>query len=276
MSRLIACGFALLFAGLAAAPDPVKPDFESPRPIEAHDSLFLEELTWMEIRDAQKAGKTTIIVATGGMEQNGPYLAAGKHNYVLKGATAAIAHKLGNALIAPIIAFVPEGDIDPPSLHMHYPGSISLREDTYRALLTDICDSLRVTGFKEIVLIGDSGGNQQGMDEVAQALNAKWGGKPARVHYIREFYNYDKLGPWLEEQGIKQTPEGYHDDFGMTAMIISVDPLAVRAPQRIKAGKFTINGVNLAPMEQTIAWGKKIIDYRANVAVTAIRAAIEK
>ncbi len=110
---------------------------------------------------------------------------------------------------------------------MKYPGTISLTEETYRRLLTDICSSLAVHGFKHIVLIGDSGGNQDGMKDVAAQLNAKWQGK-TRVHFIPEYYDYGGLTKWLEEQGIKQTPEGLHDDFAMTAMMMSVDPQSVR------------------------------------------------
>ena len=129
----------------------------------------------MEVRDALKAGKTTVIVPTGGVEQNGPYLATGKHDYILRATTEAIARKLGNALVAPIVAFVPEGDIDPPTGHMKYPGTISLTEDTYERLLTDICACFRTHGFEHIVLIGDSGGNQKGMKAVAARLNAQVG-----------------------------------------------------------------------------------------------------
>src|SRR6185295_11228570 len=115
MSR-IAFSLTLLLGGwLAALPDPIRPDPNSPRPIAAVDSVFIEDLTWMEVRDALKAGKDTVIVATGGVEQNGPYLVTGKHNVVLRGTTEAIARKLGNTLVAPIVQFVPEGDIDPPS-----------------------------------------------------------------------------------------------------------------------------------------------------------------
>ena len=126
-----------------AAADPVSPDPNSPDPIEALDSVFIEELTWMEVRDAMKAGKTTILIPTGGVEQNGPYLATGKHNYILRATTESIARKLGNALVAPIVPFVPEGTIEPASLHMKYPGTISLTEETYRRLLVDICASFR-------------------------------------------------------------------------------------------------------------------------------------
>src|SRR6185312_16073425 len=159
---------------LAAVPDPVKPDPNSPRPIAAVDSVFIEDLTWMEIRDALKAGADTVIVPTGGVEQNGPYLVTGKHNVVLRGTTEAIAKKLGKTLVAPIVPFVPEGDIDPPTQHMLYPGTISVTESTFQALLSDICSSLKTHGFQRIILIGDSGGNQAGMKAVAAALSNKW------------------------------------------------------------------------------------------------------
>src|SRR5262245_30022373 len=116
----VACTLATIFVIAQSAPAQYpKPD--APRPIDAVDSVWIEELTWMEVRDAIKAGKTTVIVPTGGVEQNGPYLATGKHNYVLKATGEAIARKLGNALVAPIVPFVPEGDIDPPTSHMKYP-----------------------------------------------------------------------------------------------------------------------------------------------------------
>lgn len=275
MQRTTTLLVILLAAGiLAAQPKALNPDPNTPRPIEALDSVFLEELTWMEVRDAIKAGKTTAIVATGGVEQNGPYLATGKHNVILRAATEAIARKLGNALVAPIVAFVPEGDIDPPTSHMKYPGSISLTEETYQRLLTDICASLRANGFTDIVLIGDSGGNQKGMKEVAERLNAKWKGGKARAHFVAEFYDYGAVAKWLQQQGIKQTDEGLHDDFAMTAQMMAVDPTTVRMKQRLATGKFTINGVELAPAAKTIEWGKRIIDFRGEATAKAIRQTI--
>ncbi len=267
---------AVLSLWMAAAPDPVNPDPNSPRPIEAVDSLFIEELTWMEIRDAMKEGKTTVIIPTGGVEQNGPYLATGKHNYILRATSEAIARKLGNALVAPIVAFVPEGNIEPAGSHMKYPGTISLTEDTFRRLLVDICASFRAHGFTNIILIGDSGGNQEGMKNVATALNASWAGGKTKVHFIPEYYDYDGVDKWLATQGIQQTSEGYHDDFAITAQMMVVDPATVRMKQRIAAGKFRINGVDLAPAEKTIEWGRKIVDYRATQTVTAIRKSIAK
>src|SRR5262245_60580439 len=101
MSRTCCLLVVLGAAGiLTAAPSALTPDPNGRRPIDGVDSVFVEELTWMEVRDAMRAGKTTVVVPTGGVEQNGPYLATGKHNYVLRATTEAIARKLGNALVA--------------------------------------------------------------------------------------------------------------------------------------------------------------------------------
>lgn len=254
------------------------PDVNMPRPIAAVDSVFLEELTWLEVRDALRAGKTTAIIATGGVEQNGPYLITGKHNYVLRATTEAIARKLGNALVAPIVAFVPEGNIDPASGHMRYPGTISVRAQTFERLLTDIAESLRVHGFRDIILIGDSGGNQQGMAHVAKALDAKWRQHGTRIYFVPQYYREwtNPQGPQrlLETQGIHQIPEGLHDDFIVSAVLMSVDPQLVRMRQRVQAGKFSINGVSLAPPERSIALGQQLVDHVADVTVAAIRKAI--
>ena len=259
------------WAGFAWADEPA---LDAPRPIEAVDTIFMEEMTWMEIRDAIAGGKTTVVVATGGVEQNGPYVATGKHNYILRATTQAIARRLGNAVVAPVVAFVPEGNIDPPSEHMRYPGTISVSEATFEALLTDICASLRAHGFKDIVLLGDSGGNQAGMKSVAEKLGERWSKSGPRVHYIAEYYDYAEVAEWLEKEGIHQVPEGFHDDFAITALLMTVDPNLVRMKERGAAGKFSINGVELAPAPKTIEWGRRIIDFRANATVRAIERAI--
>ncbi len=257
----------------------MSPDPNMPRPIDARDSVFIEELTWLEVRDALRAGKDTVLIATGGVEQNGPYLAAGKHNYVLRATTEAIARKLGNTLIAPIVAFVPEGQISPPTGHMQYPATISLRAETFKALLTDIAASLQVHGFRRLILIGDSGGNQQGMKEVAAELSAKWPASKTIVRFIPDyydFYNDGALSKWLATQGIHEVDEGHHDNVAITAMVMAVDPDAARMRERRAKGKFSINGVNLDPVERTIALGKKAIAYRADVTVQAIRKALPR
>jgi creatinine amidohydrolase/Fe(II)-dependent formamide hydrolase-like protein len=264
----------MVFAAPLAAQAP-----DAPRPIDALESVWIEELTWMEVRDQIAAGRTTVIIATGGIEPNGPYLATGKHNYVLRGTCEAIARKLGNALCAPIVAFVPEGRIDPPSGHMRSPGTISLREDTYRALLDDIASSLKVHGFRSIIFIGDSGGNQNGMAAVATSLNERWAGAGATAYFVREYYapGYADLDTWMGDSlGIRETEQdGYHDQYSITAQMMVADPVTVRYDQRVRAGLAKINGVTIAPREKTIEIGRRLIDFRADYTVRAIRAAMQ-
>ena len=250
------------------------------RPISAGNSYWLEELTSMEIRDAIASGTTTIIVPTGGIEENGPYLSIGKHNLILEASCPAIAEALGNALCAPVVKFVPEGDIDPPSGAMRFPGSIGLSAETYEALLTDIASSLRQAGFLDIVMIGDSGGNQLGMANVANTLGHRWHGGATRIHFIREFYDPG----WLEteqfterELGVAQTSDdGFHDDIWVTAMMTVTDPEQVRYQQRIEAGLASINGVAITPLIETIQLGQKMIQFRAQYTAEAIRRAVSK
>src|SRR4030095_3482963 len=95
----------IVLSGYCLIPGSLAQELQAPRPIAALDSVFLEELTWMEVRDAMQAGKTTVIVGTGGIEPNGPYVALGKHNYVLQATTEAIARPLGNALGGRLLKF---------------------------------------------------------------------------------------------------------------------------------------------------------------------------
>jgi creatinine amidohydrolase len=257
-----------------SSPAAASPDPEMARPIAAVDSVFIEDMTWLEVRDALRAGKTTAIVATGGVEQNGPYLVTGKHDVILRATTEAIARRLADTLVAPIIPFVPEGDIDPPTGMMRYPGTISLTAATYKALLTDVVSSLRAHGFRHIVLIGDSGGNQTGLKEVAADLDARWAGGKTRVFFIPEYYDYPGLGKWVEEQGIQEVDEGIHHDYGITTMMMTVDPKSVRLEERAARGKAAVNGVSLLPVEKTVAFGRRAVDFRAERTVEAIRKAI--
>ncbi len=258
-------------AGSVAAAQSPEPD--KPRPIPIRDSVFIEDLTWMEVRDLIAAGKTTALVASGGVEQNGPYLATGKHNVLLRGATEAIARDLGDALVAPILKLVPEGDFDPPTGHMRYPGTVGLSEETFRAVLRDVARSLRASGFQHVIFLGDSGGNQAGMAAVAEEMHAEFGGAPG-VHFIPEFYDVMGLRTWLNENGIEEEPEGVHDEFAMSSMMAAVDPNSIRTAERRKAGLFRINGVDLDPLDETVAWGLRLFRYRSSVTVPAIRAAI--
>lgn len=269
---------SVLFLGPLAHAVGAQDHRHEPRPIAAVDNVWIEDLTWMEVRDQIDSGTTTAIIPTGGIEQNGPYLTTGKHNVIMRGACESIARKLGNALCAPVVKFVPEGDIDPPSGHMLFPGTISLTEETYRLLLEEIGASLLVHGFTDVIFIGDSGGNQAGMAAVAEVLTELWAGRGGRAHYVQEFYRpgYNEADRFVaEELGLREThSDGYHDDPTVTLLMMAVDPTTVRFEQRLEAGLASINGVELTPLADRVEAGRRLNEFRADLTVEAIRRAI--
>jgi creatinine amidohydrolase/Fe(II)-dependent formamide hydrolase-like protein len=247
---------------------------DAANPIRTPNTVWMEEMTWMDVRDAMAAGKTTVIIPTGGLEPNGPWLALGKHNYVLQANCEAIARKLGNALCAPVIKLVPEGAIDPPSGHMTTRGTLSLRQETFRAVLTDVVQSLKMHGFKNIILIGDSGGNQRGQRAVADSLTTIWKGDPVVAH-VEEYYDYAGVAKYMESHGIVDgQAENLHDDPVITLNMFITDPRTVRYAERVKAGKASINGVSIADSAKSAALAKTIVAYRAETTVEAINRAI--
>ena len=259
----------------AAAKQAYERELAVPRPIPARDSVWIEELTKFEVRDAIKGGKTTALVIAGSTEDNGPYTSTGKHQYAIRLVGEAIARKLGNALIAPI---VPIEAGNPDNKYLSW-GTFFFTPETYQAILRDMATSLKSHGFTHIVLLGDSGGNTAGLRAVAQDLSAKWGNETRIVH-VPEYYNWtgqNSVRTFVNSTlGVTENPsaDGFHDEYGLTAVMMLSDPRIVRYDERVKAGKATINGISIEPKEKTIDMGKKIVEFRANAAVEAIKKAI--
>ncbi len=247
---------------------------DTPNPLPTANTVWLEEMTWMDVRDALAAGKTTAIISTGGIEPNGPWLVTGKHNYVLRANCEAIARELGNAICTPIIKLVPEGSIEPQSGHMTSPGTLSLRQETFEAMLTDVAHSLRMHGFQNIIFIGDSGGNQGGQRAVAETLNAEWGASPVVAH-VQEYYDYGSVARYMEGHGlVSGEGDNLHDDPVITLNMMITDPSSVRYDERSAAGLASINGVSLADRVKSLEWARQIVDFRAWSTAAAIKEAI--
>lgn len=238
------------------------------------DTVFIEKLTWEEVRDAIAAGKTTIIVPTGGTEQNGPHMALGKHNVRIAANAENMARRLGNALVAPVVAYTPEGGIDPPTGHMRFPGTISIPDPVFRQVLEYIARSLKQHGFRDVVFIGDSGPNQAGQIAVAATLNAEWAGGNTRVHAIPGYYRSDPEGDAaiMMARGIKREQIGNHADPRDTSQMMAVDPTMVRNSKIVAAdGK---NGIQGDPRGSTAEIGRALIDKNMARTVDLIRQSI--
>jgi len=248
-------------------------------PMDTLDTVWIEEMTDPEVRAAISGGKTTGIILTGGVESNGPHLASGKHNYVLSQTGEAIARRLGNALVAPVVTLEP-GQVGRPVGG----GWVSLSQETYRAVLIDMGDSMRGMGFKNILYLGDSGSNTGGMQTAANALNDKYKGEPARFYHIPEYYDYRSVQQYIQQE--LKIPEqirlgasngwsdGIHEEYAIAALMALKDPTTIRFYQRVKAGRAIINGVELFPLWKTNENGRKFLEVRTKLTVAGIQKAM--
>ncbi|HZA95999.1 MAG TPA: creatininase family protein [Burkholderiaceae bacterium] len=248
----------------------ITPAFAQAPSLPQPGSVFLEELTWIEVRDAVAAGKTTIIIPTGGTEQNGPHIVLGKHNYLVKYKTGEIARQLGNALVAPVVAYVPEGDVDPPTGHMRYAGTITTPQDVFAKVLEYAARSFKQHGFVDIVLIGDSGGNQEGQRIVAAALNKEWAATPVRVHHITAYYP-GRGDDWVVSQGVSAEEVGTHAGTHDTASLMYINPSMLRFDKFVigKAGDGQGHVGN--PAKATALFGRRILEMQVEDATRQIR-----
>jgi len=195
-------------------------------------SVLLEQLSSSELRERIAAGSTTIIIPVGGTEQSGPYLALGKHNVRAQYLAQQIALKLGHTIVAPVIAYVPEGEIKPPTGHMRFSGTISIPETTFEALLDATARSLRQHGFRDVIFIGDHGGYQKNLSKVAQQLNRSWAADDScRALALLDYYQATQTGyvADLKSRGYSEAEIGLHAGLADTALMLAVDKSLVRS-----------------------------------------------
>jgi creatinine amidohydrolase/Fe(II)-dependent formamide hydrolase-like protein len=235
---------------------------------------YIEAMTWTEVRDAIRAGRTAVIIPTGGTEQNGPHMVLGKHNYIVTFAARLLAERLGTALVAPTVQYVPEGDYTRPGFG-DKPGVISNPSPSYDRLLDAAARSLRVHGFTDILLIGDSGGNQQGLVTVANALNAEWQGTGARVYALVDYYQQGRVQLreyLLKTHGWDAQTVGTHAGTTDTSQLLYVFPQGIRRDKLAPGGGGPESGVNGDPTKASSEIGRIAIDLKVSAAIAQYRA----
>jgi creatinine amidohydrolase len=234
-------------------------------------SVFIEDLTWPEVHDAIAGGATTAIYYAGSTEQNGPHMALGKHNFVARYVAGRIAQTLGNALVYPVMPFAPTGDAAKKTGHMRFPGSVTVSDETYAAVARDVAASARAAGFTAVVLMGDHGGGQQALEQLAAGLDRAWAGQGTRVRYVPDVYFAAgrRVRDYLSSRGL---PVGEHAGLPDTSELMFVDGTKLR-PGRLEAGDGR-NGVDGDPRKSTAELGRQFIQYKVEAGVAQIRKAL--
>lgn len=228
-----------------------------------------ERMTWLEIRDAVAAGKTTIIIPTGGTEQNGPHMVTGKHNFIVREMARRIAGELGDALVAPVLAYVPEGDSAKREGHMKYPGTISVPPETFKAVLEAAAMSFAVHGFKRIVLLGDSGPNQAPQQALAAYLSRRWAADGVRVINADSYYGANSGAEMLKAEGETDAAIGSHAAIRDTSELMAIFPEGVRLDKRAADKDGVIGDATRASALR----GVKLLDLKILAALEDIKKA---
>jgi creatinine amidohydrolase len=239
------------------------------------DTVDMAEMTWVEVRSAIDRGYTVAIVPTGGIEQNGPHMVLGKHDYIVRRAASRIAKELGRTLVTPVVSFVPEGSYDPPSGNMQFPGTLGVPEPVFAQVLEGIARSLKSAGFKTICFVGDHGGNQASQAAVAFKLNGEWSGQATTVLHVADYYVDEAQIKYLRENGETAGTIGSHAGLIDTSELLSVHPQGVDL-SRLAAlpSNSEPTGHSGDPIRASADYGKDLLKIRINAAVRQIRAAL--
>ena len=243
-------------------------------------SVDFEMMTWPEVKKALADGKTTALIYNGGTEQRGPQNVNGGHTLMGHATVVAIAEKLGNAIAAPVMPFSVN------NANAALPGTIGLTGPLFAALNEQVAEQMIVNGFKNVVLMGDHGGGQKEMADVAKKLDEKYTGKGIRVVFCDEVYqkangDFDK---WLAEKGmpvsshagIPDTSEMMYlgADKGWVRMDLVAtavgDPMRKPGEARDPNAKRINNGIQGDARPSTKELGKRIFDMKVDYAVTQI------
>ena len=291
MGRMVHAGSALTLAaalgmvsqrGLAADQTAGRKPGDKAVPRLKQEVVDIELLTWPEIYKAiHVQGKTTAIIFDGGTEQRGPQGVTGAHNFIARATADQIARRLGNALVAPVIPYsINRANPD-------LPGTIGISSKTFSDINEEVAVQLIANGFKNVVLIGDHGGGQKELKELAVKLDAEWASKGVRVVYSdgpytqanQEFFAWlDKNGyPASEHAGIPDTSELLYlegNQHWIRKELLATalgDPPRKPGEARDPNAQRINNGISGDARRSSYALGKRFIDLKVADGVAQIQ-----
>lgn len=252
-------------------------------PALAQEQVDIELMTYPEVAAAMQSGKTTVLIYNGGTEQRGPHAVLGGHSLIVRRASVDIARQLGNALVAPVLPFsIAGGHLNPK-----WPGSVNLPGPVFAAVNEAVVDSMVVNGFKNIVLMGDHGGGQKELEDLAKRLDQKYVVKGSHVYFCGDVYakTSTDVNAWVKEHGLPPaTHGGIHDtsvlmfiggdSYVRRDKLVAGDPVVAAGQQPDTTKPRVDNGITGDPRPATPEFGKLFFDIRTRNAVAQIRSLI--
>ena len=246
--------------------------------VETNSRVLMDEMTTTEVRDAIKSGKTTVLIFNASTEATGPALVLGKHIFRARYLGERIARELGNALVAPVVPFAPTTD------ERRFPGTIHVSPETFTRVNEEVADSMVKAGFKYIILMGDHGGNQAPLKELAPKLDERYRAQGTRVFYSGDAYakSDEEIENYLKDHGF---PPSRHGGVGDTSLLWAVgaqyvhqDKIAMGEPvQRPYPPQLSLGatGVEGDPRRSSPELGRMFLEWKVKNGVAEIRKLIQ-
>ncbi|MEO6401560.1 MAG: creatininase family protein [Vicinamibacteria bacterium] len=250
-------------------------------PMAAEPLVEFEMMTWPEVKKAIEGGKTTALVYNGGTEQRGPQNVNGGHTLMGRAIVKAIALKLGNAIAAPVMPFSPN------RASAELPGTIGLSTAAFAMINEEVAEQLVLSGFKTVILMGDHGGGQAELKEVAEKLDAKHAGEGKHVYFCDEVYakangdfdEYLKTNnyPVSSHAGIPDTSNMLYlggDKGWVRKELVATalgDPVLPRGQAPDPNVKRINNGISGDGRKSTAELGKRLFNMKVDYAVAQIQ-----
>jgi len=199
----------------------------------------------------------------------------GKHDLIARAAARRVAEELGQTLVAPVVSYVPEGEYDPPTGNMRFPGTIGIPVSVFAGTLDGIARSLKRAGFTTICFMSEHGQSQEPQASVVEKLNREWAGS-VRVLAVGEYYADAAQRAWLSEQGVPAAAVGDHAGLIDTAELMFVSPAGVNLAAFPKSGTWLTEptGASGEPTRASERLGEQLLQIRVEAAVRQIRAAL--
>lgn len=237
------------------------------------ETLEIKDMTWVEVRAAIQEGYKTVLVPTGGIEQNGPHMILGKHDYIVGWAAREVAKAAGRALVTPVLSYVPEGGYEPATGHMRFPGTLGVPEAAFGGMLEGIARSLKTHGFTLICFMGDHGESLPVQRAVAERLSNEWERQGVRVASLDAYYDDSAQVKRLEAEGETASSIGQHAAIIDTSELMAVHPAGVDLGKAARPGLFAETpGSSGDPAQSSAALGRELIAMRVEAAIAQLNA----
>ena len=235
-------------------------------------SVWIDDLTWPEVRDAIAGGKRTAIIYVGSSEQNGPHMVIGKHNFIAHHVAQRIAEDLGDALVYPTLPFAITGSAFARTGHMRFPGTVTLPPEVFLGVVRAVAQSALAAGFKAVLLMGDHGGGQDELALAAKQLDAESRPDGARVLFVGDVYSKAavQFRDILAKRGLPTKED--HAGIPDTSSLLYLDTQGKWIRKEKLAAADATMGVRGHPALASSELGKLNIDLKVESAVKQIRA----